>query len=107
MGDKCPYQALECDSTLHLYPIQLQLEHISLTQAEVFARMREQEIGVNIHYIPVHTQPYYQALGFNYGDFPNAERYYKRALSLPLFHGMTDKEQDRVVNILSRIIRIA
>jgi UDP-4-amino-4,6-dideoxy-N-acetyl-beta-L-altrosamine transaminase len=100
-----PHQASDSESTLHLYPIKLQLEQVSLTQAQVFNRLREQQLGVNIHYIPVHTQPYYQALGFTHGDYPHAEQYYKQAISLPLFHGMTEKEQDRVVDILSRILR--
>jgi dTDP-4-amino-4,6-dideoxygalactose transaminase len=59
---------------------------------------------VNVHYIPVHTQPYYQALGFKLGDYPHAEHYYQRTISLPLFHGMTEQEQDRIVDILSRIV---
>ena len=59
--------------------------------------MRAAGIGVNVHYIPVHTQPYYKNLGFKWGDFPAAEAYYNRALSLPLFPRMTFEQQDRVV----------
>jgi len=99
-----PFQAPESESTLHLYPIQLHLDQITLTQAQVFERLKEQELGVNVHYIPVHTQPYYQALGFKLGDYPHAEHYYQRTISLPLFHGMTEQEQDRIVDILSRIV---
>ena len=62
--------------------------------------MRESGIGVHVHYIPVHTQPYYQQLGFKLGDFPEAEKYYEEALSLPLYFDLTESEQDRVINAL-------
>jgi dTDP-4-amino-4,6-dideoxygalactose transaminase len=62
--------------------------------------MREQGIGVNVHYIPVHLQPYYQALGFRAGDFPAAEAYYRGAISLPLFPALTEAQQQRVANTL-------
>ena len=66
--------------------------------------MRSAEIGVNVHYIPIHTQPYYARLGFKRGDFPAAERYYARTLSLPLFPSMTPAEQDRVVSTLRQAL---
>ena len=66
----------------------------------VFDSLRKSGIGVNVHYIPVHTQPYYRALGFQPGDFPEAERYYARAITLPLYPGLTDAEQDAVVEAL-------
>jgi len=62
--------------------------------------LREQGIGVNLHYIPVHTQPYYQQMGFKAGDFPEAERYYAEAISLPMFHSMNETQQDEVVAAL-------
>jgi dTDP-4-amino-4,6-dideoxygalactose transaminase len=62
--------------------------------------MRRAGIGVNVHYIPIHTQPYYRALGFRPGDFPAAERYYAHALSLPLFPALTQAEQERVAATL-------
>ena len=62
--------------------------------------MRDAQIGVNVHYIPVHTQPFYAHLGFVKGDFPLAEHYYGRALSLPLFPALTDTQQQRVVAVL-------
>jgi UDP-4-amino-4,6-dideoxy-N-acetyl-beta-L-altrosamine transaminase len=83
-------------SALHLYPVQLPLgqEH---RRAQVFAGLRHRGIGVNVHYIPIHTQPYYRALGFKPGDFPAAESYYARAISLPLHAGLTDEEVGRVI----------
>jgi dTDP-4-amino-4,6-dideoxygalactose transaminase len=62
--------------------------------------MRASGIGVNVHYIPVHLQPYYRDLGFRDGDFPNAERYYRRTITLPLHPGLTHEQQDRVVAAL-------
>lgn len=59
---------------------------------------------MNLHYIPVHTQPYYQGLGFTWGDFPEAERYYAEAISLPLYFGLTESAQDRVVAVLREVL---
>lgn len=100
----CPYQLENTYSGLHLYVIRLQLELIASSHREVFDALREKGIGVNVHYIPVHTQPYYQNLGFQVGDFPVAEQYYAEAISLPLFHTMTHSEQDRVVAALTEIL---
>jgi dTDP-4-amino-4,6-dideoxygalactose transaminase len=62
--------------------------------------MRDAGIGVNVHYIPIHLQPYYRRLGFSQGDFPNCEAFYARALSLPIFPTMTTGQQERVVDVL-------
>jgi dTDP-4-amino-4,6-dideoxygalactose transaminase len=76
------------------------LEKITRTHVEVFEALRDREIMVNLHYIPVHTQPYYQKMGFQTGDFPEAERYYSSAISIPLFPALTYSEQDFVVETL-------
>lgn len=99
-----PYQLEGTYSGLHLYVIRLQLDKISKTHKEVFDALREQGIGVNLHYIPVHTQPYYQGLGFKMGDFPESERYYQNAISLPMFHAMTEEQQDTVIRVLSDVL---
>ncbi|MBE0511348.1 MAG: UDP-4-amino-4,6-dideoxy-N-acetyl-beta-L-altrosamine transaminase, partial [Gammaproteobacteria bacterium] len=78
-----PWQHPDSYSGLHLYVIRLNLEQIDRSHREVFEALREQGIGVNLHYIPVHTQPYYQRMGFRPDDFPEAERYYAEAISLP------------------------
>ncbi len=88
-------------SSWHLYVIRL-LDGID--RKRVFERMRESGVGVNVHYIPVHTQPYYQRLGFHEGDFPQAERYYSEALTLPLFPDLTDEQQEYVVEQLLQAI---
>lgn len=99
-----PYQLENTYSGLHLFVIRLKLDEISLTHKQVFDALRENDIGVNLHYIPVHTQPYYQAMGFSAGDFPESEIYYQEAISLPIFHIMTEKQQDRVVEVLTNIL---
>ena len=75
------------------------------THAEVFAALREAGIGVNLHYIPVHTQPYYQAMGFRKGQFPEAERYYEEAISLPMFPTLTASDQKAVVEALNSALQ--
>lgn len=99
-----PWQHPDGYSGLHLYVICLQLDKLNLCHREVFDSLREKGIGVNLHYIPVHTQPYYQRMGFNLGDFPEAERYYAEAISLPLFPAMTDSDQDDVISAVQRSV---
>lgn len=98
-----PYQNPDNYSGLHLYPILLVLDKISKTHAEVFQALREGGLGVNVHYIPVHTQPYYQQLGFKAGDFPAAENYYSRAISIPMFYGLADRQHE-VVSVLKQVL---
>ncbi|RON72829.1 UDP-4-amino-4,6-dideoxy-N-acetyl-beta-L-altrosamine transaminase [Pseudomonas fluorescens] len=93
----------EAESAWHLYVIRLQTERISLSHRQVFEGLRAAGIGVNLHYIPVHLQPYYRDLRFAEGDFPEAERYYAEAISLPLFPLLTDEQQDHVVEQLRRL----
>jgi dTDP-4-amino-4,6-dideoxygalactose transaminase len=87
-------------SAWHLYAIEIDGARTRQGRAAVFKRLRNAQIGVNVHYIPIHTQPYYTRLGFKLGDFPVAERYYERALSLPLFPAMTEDQQSTVVEAL-------
>ncbi|MGV6809868.1 MAG: UDP-4-amino-4,6-dideoxy-N-acetyl-beta-L-altrosamine transaminase [bacterium] len=100
-----PWQHPNSYSSFHLYVIRLQLDTIQLTHQEVFDALRQQGIGVNLHYIPVHMQPYYQAIGFDYGGFPTSERYYQEAISLPMFSAMTDEQQKIVCLSLTKIIQ--
>ena len=96
-----PWQNPDGYSGLHLYVIRLQLENINKTYRQIFEALREQGIGVNLHYIPVHLQPFYQAMGFCNGDFPQAERYYQQAISLPMYHTLTEEQQDSVVQAVT------
>lgn len=99
-----PWQHPDGYSGLHLYVIRLQRARICRTHREVFEALRESGIGVNLHYIPVHTQPYYQRLGFKFGDFPESERYYAEAISLPMYSGLTRDQQDAVVVALGQAL---
>lgn len=96
-----PWQHQGSYSGMHLYVIRLQLDKTPKTHRQVFESLREQGIGVNLHYIPVHTQPYYQAMGFSAEDFPEAMGYYREAISLPMFYGLTDEQQDQVIVALT------
>ena len=99
-----PFQSSNCYSALHLYPVQIELSKVNINREQIFDELRELGIGVNIHYIPIHTQPYYQKFGFKIGDFPNSESYYNRSISIPLFPGMTKKQQDNVVMAIKKIL---
>lgn len=92
------------ESAWHLYVVRLQLARIKRSRREVFDALRAAGIGVNVHYIPVHLQPYYRELGFCPGDFPAAEAYYSEALTLPLHAGMLDSEQDQVIAALREVL---
>ena len=92
-------------SSFHLYVIRLDLDAIApLTHAQVFQSLRDRGILVNLHYIPVHIQPYYQAMGFRCGDYPQAEAYYKNAISIPMYPTMSDDAQTQVIQALHEIL---
>lgn len=99
----CPWQASSSKSSWHLYVIHLALERIRKTHLQVFEELRKAGIGVNLHYLPIHLQPFYRHLGFAPGDFPEAEAHSARAISLPMFAGLTSAEQDQVI----KAVRIA
>jgi dTDP-4-amino-4,6-dideoxygalactose transaminase len=99
-----PRRPAQSRSALHLYAVQLDPTRTSLPRRVVFERLRAAGIGVAVHYIPVHTQPDFQALGFRAGDFPASETYYARCLSLPMFAGLTDADQERVCEALRRTL---
>ncbi len=84
-------------SSWHLYVVEIEQRSGVASRADVFARLYGNNIGVNVHYIPIHLQPWYRGIGFQPGQFPNAERYYRHALTIPLHPGLTDADQDRVL----------
>jgi dTDP-4-amino-4,6-dideoxygalactose transaminase len=102
-----PWQHPDTESSWHLYVIRLQLDKIRKTHRQVFEELRRAGIGVNLHYSPVHTQPYYQKLGFEPRQFPEAERHYAEAISLPMFYGLTEVGQNRVAAVLGRTLVVA
>ena len=95
-----PKQSLKSYSSYHLYVIRLKLDEISKTHLQVFESLKSKDIGVNLHYIPIHMHPFYTSLGFKEGDFPNAEKYASEAISIPIYPQLTEQLQDEVVNAL-------
>ena len=96
-----PYQQEGCHNSYHLYVIQV----TNKDRKEVFNALRKDGIGVNVHYIPVYTQPYYRHHGYEHESCPNAELYYKRAISLPMYPELTDAQQDYVIEkVLEKIL---
>lgn len=91
-------------SAFHLYVVRLQTAAIRRTHREVFENLRDQGVGVNLHYMPVHLQPYYRDLGFEPGLCPEAERHGQEAITLPLYPGLTETQQDKVVSALKRAL---
>ena len=102
---KLPRQSDFAYSAFHLYVIRLDLPAIDpLSHIDVFQALRDRGILVNLHYIPVHTQPYYQNMGFVWGDFPNAEAYYRSAISIPVYPTLSDASQTQVIVALHEIL---
>ncbi len=98
-----PWQHPETYSSYHLYVIRLKQENRNKHKS-IFSTLREKGIGVNLHYIPVHTQPYYQEMGFTVGDYPEAESYYSEAISLPLYPNLTKTNQELVISTLKQVL---
>jgi UDP-4-amino-4,6-dideoxy-N-acetyl-beta-L-altrosamine transaminase len=101
-----PWQDPDGYSAFHLYVVRLKTSAIKRSHGQVFAAMRDAGIGINLHYIPVHMQPYYQAMGFRKGQFPEAERYYDEAISLPMFPTLESGDQKAVVDALKNALEV-
>lgn len=101
---RTPWQQTDGYSGYHLYVIRLKLDEISKTHRQVYEAMLAAEILVNLHYIPVYRQPYYERMGFGVGYCPQAEQYYSEALSIPLYPGLTSAQQDRVVTVIREAV---
>lgn len=103
-----PKQLLEGNSSWHLYVIQLNLDKINATRKEVFEALMARNIGVNVHYIPVHTLPYYKKLGYKEGSMPKAEALYETIITLPLFPKMTNEDvNDVVITVISELEKVS
>ena len=101
---RLPARLADRVSAWHLYAVEVDAARTPVRRLDVFNALRAAQIGVNVHYIPIHTQPYYRALGFQPGDFPAAEQYYAQAVSLPLFPALTAAQQDHVAATLRRAL---
>ncbi len=99
-----PKEKTGFESAHHLYVIQLRLEKLSAGRAEIYEAMRKKGLGVQVHYIPLHLQPYYKRLGYQAGDYPRAEAYYERAISLPLFPAMTAAQVREVIRKVTEVL---
>ena len=99
---RLPVQHPDSSSSWHLYVIRVEAE----LHSKVFKALRDANIGVNLHYIPVHMQPFYREMGFGPGQFPNAENYYAEAISIPIYAGLSDAEQQRVIEEVAKAMEI-
>jgi perosamine synthetase len=105
-GVMAPAVRADVNPAWHLYPIRLNLQRLSADRAQIFRALRAENIGVNVHYIPVHRHPYYrERFGYGGGEYPIAEDAYERLISLPMFHGMSDRDVEDVINAVSKIMR--
>ena len=92
------------DTVRHLYILQFKLELLNCTRREIFDALQAEGVGVNVHYIPTYTFPYYQSLGYKMGTCPNAERLYERIVSIPLYYSLTDEQQDKIILAVKKVI---
>jgi UDP-4-amino-4,6-dideoxy-N-acetyl-beta-L-altrosamine transaminase len=105
MNVKCPLQYADSYSSYHLYVIRLNLSKTSRTQKEIYQAFHKSGVHVNLHYIPVYRQPYFEKFGFCKKYFPTAEQYFMDALSLPMFPTLTEVQQDKVVDVLREMVQ--
>lgn len=101
---KLPHQDESTASSWHLYIVRVDFSKISKTKKQIFAEMKDKGVCLNLHYIPVHTQPYYEKLGFKQGDFPSSEKYYEEAFTLPLYYSLTNEQQEYIVEVLKEVL---
>lgn len=99
-----PWQHSDSYSSYHLYPIRLQLAEVEQTQRQVYEALRAEGILVNLHYIPVYRQPFYEKMDFRKGCCPEAEQYYSEVISIPMYPGLTEAQQDSVMAVLRKVI---
>ncbi len=101
---RTPKQNPDTNSSWHIYVVRMDKNHTKKSKQQIFEEMKARGVQLNLHYIPVHLQPYYQALGFKAGDFPVSERYYEEAFTLPLYYNLTDAQQDEIVGALKEVL---
>ncbi|MBP2077997.1 UDP-4-amino-4,6-dideoxy-N-acetyl-beta-L-altrosamine transaminase [Oceanobacillus polygoni] len=99
-----PYQQHECNSSWHLYIVRLDMEKLNVNRKEIFKALQKENIGVNVHYIPVHLHPFYQKLGYRKGLCPQAEKLYEEIITLPLFPAMSEQDLHDVIAGVKKVI---
>ena len=103
---KIPESNSSVDHAYHLYPLQIDFAKTDVIKSDLFKKMKVFDINLQVHYIPVHLQPFYQRnYGFKSGDFPITEQYYKEAISIPMFYGLKEDDQSYVISTLREILR--
>jgi dTDP-4-amino-4,6-dideoxygalactose transaminase len=100
-----PWQHPDSKSSYHLYPVRIAESESGVSQKDVFLEMRRAGIGVNLHYIPVYLHPYYVSLGFGRGYCSEAERYFHESISLPIFPGLGEEQQERIASLINAMLR--
>jgi perosamine synthetase len=104
-GVQCVPVRTDVNPAWHLYPIRVDTGHPGVSRAEIFRALRAENIGVNVHYVPVHLHPYYrERFGYKPGDYPVAEGAYEQLISLPMFHGMTDQDVGDVITAVKKVM---
>jgi len=101
---RCPHQHPDSYSAYHLYIIRLKLDEVKYSHTQIFEHFRSNGVLVNLHYIPIYRQPYYEKMGFNIGDYPESEAYYNEAISLPIYPGLTQEMQNEIINLFEKPI---
>jgi UDP-4-amino-4,6-dideoxy-N-acetyl-beta-L-altrosamine transaminase len=99
-----PWQMPRVSSSYHLYPIRIRERDSGKTQRQVYDALWKNGVAANLHYIPVHRQPYYEAMGFRSGDFPEAERYHEETISLPMYPALESNQRQFVIDALQRVL---
>ena len=102
---KIPYVAQDTNPSWHLYIVRVNFDKVTKTKQQIFDEMKARGITLNLHYIPVHTQPYYEKLGHHPEECPNSLEYYRDAMTLPLYYDLTESQQDFIVKSLSEVLR--
>lgn len=102
---KLPNQNEDTNSSWHLYVVRANFSKLNINKKMLFAKMQEKQVNLNLHYIPVHTQPYYKKLGFTKGDFPVSEKYYEEVFTLPLYYDLSYEQQDYIVGCLQSLFK--
>ena len=101
---RTPTQSKDANSVWHIYVVRLDRTRVKKKKIQIFEEMKMHGVMLNLHYIPVHLQPYYQMLGFRQGAFPVSERFYEEAFTLPLYYGLTDCQQEQIAIMLREIV---
>ena len=103
---KIPETRNSVDHAYHLYPLQIDFNKLSLTKTEFFEKMKQVGINLQVHYIPVHLQPFYKSnYGFTLGDYPISENFYKQTVSIPVYPSLTNAEIEKVVTDITKFVR--